>query len=50
MIIFLALRKSAMNYALLIFDEIQTGIGRTGKIICISTYQIIPDILLTGKP
>jgi len=35
--------------ALLIFDEIQTGMGRTGTMFAFEKYNIIPDILLLAK-
>ena len=35
--------------ALLILDEIQTGIGRTGSFFCFQQYGVIPHILITGK-
>ncbi|PHR70291.1 MAG: aspartate aminotransferase family protein [Lutibacter sp.] len=35
--------------ALLILDEIQTGIGRTGKFWGFENYNCIPDIVITGK-
>lgn len=34
---------------LLILDEIQPGIGRTGKLFGFQHYNCIPDILVTGK-
>jgi len=35
--------------ALLILDEIQCGIGRTGTFFGFEQYHIIPDIVITGK-
>jgi acetylornithine/succinyldiaminopimelate/putrescine aminotransferase len=35
--------------ALVILDEIQPGIGRTGKLFGFEHYNCIPDILVTGK-
>lgn len=35
--------------ALLIFDEIQCGMGRTGKMFAFENYNIIPDILVLAK-
>ena len=35
--------------ALLILDEIQPGIGRTGKLFGFQHYNCVPDILVTGK-
>jgi acetylornithine/succinyldiaminopimelate/putrescine aminotransferase len=43
-------RKQCDNVgALLILDEIQPGIGRTGTLFGFENYNCIPDILVTGK-
>ncbi len=37
------------NGALLVFDEVQTGFGRTGSLWAFEQYNIVPDILVLGK-
>lgn len=45
-----ALRKIADRYdILLIFDEVQTGLGLTGKWWCFEHFGVKPDILVFGK-
>lgn len=35
--------------ALLIFDEIQCGMGRTGSIFAFEQFDVVPDVLTLGK-
>jgi len=41
--------KCSQTKALLIFDEIQTGFGRTGYMFAMDRYKVNPDILLLAK-
>ena len=42
-------RRCKETGSLLIFDEIQTGFGRTGHMFAINRFGVIPDILLLAK-
>jgi acetylornithine/succinyldiaminopimelate/putrescine aminotransferase len=42
-------RKCSDTGTILVFDEIQTGFGRTGNLWGFEHFDIVPDILLLGK-
>jgi len=42
-------RRCIKTGSLLILDEVQTGFGRTGKILGFENYNVIPDIVIIGK-
>ena len=44
-----AYRLCMENNVLFIADEVQTGLGRTGKMLCSDYENIKPDILILGK-
>ncbi len=42
-------RRCDETGSLLIFDEIQSGLGRTGKMFAFEHFQVVPDVLTLGK-
>lgn len=39
----------AQNDLLLLIDEVQTGVGRTGSLFCFQEYDILPDVVSFAK-
>jgi ornithine--oxo-acid transaminase len=39
----------AANNVLLVMDEIQSGLGRTGKMLCCEHEDVRPDVVILGK-
>lgn len=48
MIFFERIKKICKNHQiLLIADEVQTGIGRTGKLFASEYWHVVPDLIIT---
>ena len=45
-----AARLAGEHQAALIFDEIQCGVGRTGRFFAYQWTSVVPDIVITAKP
>jgi 4-aminobutyrate aminotransferase len=46
-----SVREACDEYgALLIFDEIPAGLGKTGRMFVYEHFDVVPDILVLGKP
>jgi L-lysine 6-transaminase len=47
---FVELRRLADEFdVLLVYDEVQTGVGLTGKMWCYQHFSVVPDIIAFGK-
>lgn len=46
----LASRLTKKNGALLLLDEIQAGLGRTGRHFAYQYYDVLPDVVTVAKP
>lgn len=42
-------RKCDKTGAILIFDEVQCGIGRSGKMFAFEHFNVVPDVITLGK-
>ena len=42
-------KRCSETGSLLVFDEVQTGFGRTGKMFAIDRFGVVPDILVLAK-